>query len=61
MCSLKVKNTKEDKEKVKSSCGNFDTGNEADAGHAGALTIVPLLKTAQGCFPLLVRVLLWAF
>lgn len=61
MCLLEVRNTKEDKEKVKSSCENFDTSNEADAGRVGALTIVPLLKTAQGCFHLLVRILLWAF
>lgn len=39
MCSLEVRNTKEDKEKVKSSCGNFDT-NDADADRVGALTIV---------------------
>lgn len=45
MCLLEVENTKDDKEKVKSSCENSDTSNEADAGCVGALTIVPLLKT----------------
>lgn len=58
MCLLEVENTKDDKEKVKSSCENSDTSNEADTGRVGALTIVPLLKTAQGCFPLLIRVVM---